>query len=210
MFSGISLSGMDVLEAMCGSGQTTAYLLSKGCKVTGLDISTEEIKSFKRGWPGCRIKCASILDSGLASESFDCVAIVGGLHHLQPNLARAVDEIHRVLKPNGYFCFAEPHKGSVPDVIRAYWYKYDNFFATNEASIDLKTLKDEFHTKFRFNKEIYFGNIAYLLVLNSMIFRIPVGLKPLYTPTMLRIESMASKFQGKLSSCFAVCQWQKK
>ena len=33
MFEGIDLSGMKVLDAMCGSGQTTEYLLSRGALV---------------------------------------------------------------------------------------------------------------------------------------------------------------------------------
>ena len=44
------------------------------------------------------------------TTSFDCVAVVGGLHHIHPNVKAAVREIHRVLKPGGHFCFMEPHK----------------------------------------------------------------------------------------------------
>src|SRR5882762_6007733 len=53
MFEGIELSGMKVLDAMCGSGQTTEYLLSRGAQVTGLDLSSEVISSFKSRWSGC-------------------------------------------------------------------------------------------------------------------------------------------------------------
>src|SRR5918911_1874942 len=51
MFDGLNLSGMKVLDAMCGSGQTSEYLLSHGAEVTGLDISSEVIDGFKRRWP---------------------------------------------------------------------------------------------------------------------------------------------------------------
>src|SRR5882672_9509044 len=44
MFAGLDLSGMKVLDAMCGSGQTTEYLLSRGALVTGLDLSSEVIR----------------------------------------------------------------------------------------------------------------------------------------------------------------------
>src|SRR6185437_3331729 len=37
MFAGLNLDGMQVLDAMCGSGQTTSYLLARGASVTGLD-----------------------------------------------------------------------------------------------------------------------------------------------------------------------------
>ncbi len=210
MFDGISLSGKKVVEAMSGSGETTGYLLSKGARVTGIDLSVAGINSFKKRWPGCSAICASILNTGFKNNAYDCVVSVGGLHHLHPSLDKAVSEIHRILKPGGYFCFSEPHTGSAPDLIRRYWYRHDNFFADNEAAINLKKLKDRFSSGFTFEKEIYMGNIAYLFVLNSLIFRIPVRIKPFYTPALLRLESMINRFQGKFLSCFAISGWRKK
>jgi len=66
MFAGIDLHGLDVLEAMCGNGQTTEFLLSRGARVTGLDISTAEIDSFQQRWPGSHATCGSMLSSGFA------------------------------------------------------------------------------------------------------------------------------------------------
>ncbi len=210
MFEGMRLSGMNVIEAMCGSGQTTQYLTSHGARVTGLDISEKAMRSFTARWPGLRAIHASMLDSGLDRDSFDAVAIVGGLHHLHPNIDSAINEIHRILKPGGYLCFVEPHKGSLPDLIRRPWYRYDPLFADNEEAIDLKAIKREFASRFIFNLERYSGNIAYLLVLNSMVFRIPLRTKHFYTPLLLRLESMICPMQGGILSCFVVCQWRKR
>ena len=63
MTDGLDLSGVHVLEGMCGTGQATEYLLSKGARVTGLDISEEGIRRFKKRWPKCQAVCASMLDS---------------------------------------------------------------------------------------------------------------------------------------------------
>ena len=209
MFTGMNLAGMRVLDAMCGSGQTTNYLLARGAMVTGLDISTEVIDSFTARWPACDAERRSLLSSGFADSSFDCVTVVGGLHHIHPNLSRAVQEIHRILKPGGYFCFMEPHSGSLPDIVRRFWYKHDHFFSDNEASIDLERLQAEFSSRFTPSCVKYLGNIAFLLVLNSLIFRIPVRFKPLYSPGLMALESAISKLQGKLTSCFVIGQWQK-
>lgn len=210
LFEGLDLRGKNVLEAMCASGHTTEYLMSRGARVTGLDVSPAEMASFKRDWPQCAGVCASILESGLPADHFDCVAVVGGLHHLHPKLFDAVSEIHRVLKPGGYFCFAEPHNRSLPDLVRACWYKHDHLFAHNEASIDLPGLREEFSKQFSCRSESYRGNIAYLLVLNSMVFRIPWTLKRLYSPALLKIESLFDGHQGPRLSCFVVSQWQKR
>ena len=210
MFAGMNLAGMRVLDAMCGSGQTTNYLLAHQATVTGLDISSEVVNSFKVRWPNCQVQQRSLLGSGFADNSFDCVTVVGGLHHIHPNLSAAVQEIHRVLKPGGYFCFMEPHSGSLPDVVRQFWYKHDHMFSDNEAAIDLDGLQEEFSSHFTPNRVRYMGNIAFLLVLNSLIFRIPVRVKPLYSRGLMALESAIARLQGKLTSCFVIAQWQKR
>lgn len=210
MFEGLNLEGRRVLEAMCGSGQTTEFLLSRKALVTGLDISSREIASFKKRWPDCDIVCGSILDSTLENNSFDCITVVGGLHHLHPNLNDALREIHRVLKSGGHLCFAEPHSEALPDIVRRHWYKRDKLFADNEAAINMKELKREFSSSFSFKKELYLGNIGYLLVLNSMVFRIPLRLKPHYSPLVMWLEGVINRVQGKMFSCYVVAQWQKK
>ena len=210
MFEGLTLSGMNVLDAMCGSGQTTEYLLARHARVTGLDISNEVMDSFSARWGDCRALRRSLLASRLPDQSFDCIAVVGGLHHIQPDVNSAVSEIHRLLRPRGYFCFMEPHSGSLPDLVRRFWYKHDRFFSPNEASIDVKALESSFASDFTFKKVEYLGNLAFLLVFNSLIFRIPVKVKPFYSPFLIWLERLVGKLQGKVISCFVVAQWQKK
>ena len=209
MFAGLNLAGLQVLDAMCGSGQTTSYLLARGANVTGLDISNEVIDTFQSRWTSANVVKRSLLDSGLPDNSFDCVAVVGGLHHIHPNMKAAVREIHRVLKPGGHFCFMEPHSGSLPDVVRKVWYRFDRFFSDNEAAIDVGVLQRDFRKSFELRKVDYLGNIAFLLVLNSLIFRIPPKSKKLFAPLLMKLEPLINKLQTKLTSCFVVTQWQK-
>ena len=210
MFAGMDLVGKRVLEAMCGSGHTTQYLLARGAIVTGLDISPREISSFRQRWPECEAICRSALDSGLENDSFDAVVVSGGLHHVHPNLFPVVREFYRVLKPGGYFCFSEPHVGSLPDKVRKLWYKHDSLFADNEAAIDVDALKTEFASDFSFDFESYLGNFGYLLVLNSMAFRIPLSLKPFYTPIIMQVEAVLNEVLGQPLSCYVIERWQKK
>ena len=210
MLDGINLRGRRVLDAMCGSGQATEFLLSRGADVIGLDISPQAIDSFKSNWPECRSICRSALDTGLESESIDCVTVVGGLHHAHPHVEEVVHEFHRVLKPGGYVCFVEPHSGSLPDVVRRLWYKIDPVFSANEESIDLASLKSAFTSYFDFRREIYLGNVAYLGVLNSMVFRLPLRWKALYSPGLMWLEAVLNRFQGKRTACCIVGQWQKR
>lgn len=210
LLEGLDLRGKQVLEAMCGAGLTTQTLLDRGAQVTGLDISEACIESFRRRWPACRTACASISQSGLASESYDAIVVVGGLHHLQPDVAPAIAEIHRLLKPGGSLCFFEPHAGSLPDLFRQQWYKRDLIFGRNEAAIDVDELKQKFAGSFEFVRELYGGNIGFLLVFNSLVFRIPLSVKRFYSPVVLRLEAAISRMQRKQSACTVIGQWRKK
>jgi hypothetical protein len=98
----------------------------------------------------------------------------------------------------------------LPDYARKLWYRYDSLFAENEDSIDLEALKTQFAAQFRFVKERYRGGLAYLLVFNSLIFRIPLWLKRVYSPPLLWLESALQWTNaGKRSSCFVICRWMK-
>src|SRR5687767_11781970 len=210
LFEGLNLDGMKVLDAMCGSGQTTNCLVTRGADVTGLDISNEVIDTFQARWPAAKVLRRSLLDSGLPDNAFDCVVVVGGLHHIHPHVKGAVREIHRVLKPGGHFCFMEPHSGSLPDLVRRVWYRFDRFFSDNEAAIDVGALEKDFAEQLELKRLTHLGNVAFLLVLNSLIFRIPHGAKKIFAPWLLKVEPLINRLQTKLTSCFVVAQWQKR
>lgn len=147
--------------------------------------------------------------TALEDESFDCVVIVMGLHHLHPQLDEAFEEIYRILKPGGYLCFSEPHSGSLPYLFRKMWYKIDKYFENNEASLDLKALRGRFSEKYDFISENYFGGIAYLFVLNSMMFRIPLSVKRIISPLLIAMEGLFEKIPTKIFSCASINQWRK-
>jgi SAM-dependent methyltransferase len=211
LLDGLDLEGREVLEALSGSGHATEYLLSqKHALVTGLDISDEAIASFKEHWPGSEAICASITESGLPAESFDCIVVIMGLHHLHPHLPEALREIHRLLRKGGTFCFTEPHQGSAFDRLRQLWYRHDSLFAENEESLDTDALKREFADLFEFKTEKHVGSVGYLLVLNSMIFRVPLWLKRLYSPAVMWLEKLLAPLHSKFFSLAVICQWEKK
>jgi SAM-dependent methyltransferase len=210
LLGGIDFRGAHVLEAMCGSGQVTRQLIAKGARVVGLDVSLSQVQLFRRRWTTCSAVCASVIDTGFKDASFDRVVVMGGLHHTHPRLHEAIAEIHRILKPGGVLCFSEPHTGSLADVGRKLWYKVDPLFLSNEASLDFATLKSEFADRFTFGAEHFLGNIGYLLIFNSLIFRVPLWLKRAYAGPLMAVERLVARVQGPRLSCFMVSQWRKK
>lgn len=210
LLGGIDFRGAKVLEAMCGSGQVTRQLIGRGAHVVGLDVSLSQVQLFRRRWAPCAAVCASVIDTGFRDASFDQVVVMGGLHHTHPRLSEAIAEIHRILKPGGTLCFSEPHAGSFADVARKLWYKVDPLFLSNEASLDFAALKREFANRFTFGSEHFLGNIGYLLIFNSLVFRVPLWLKRTYAGPLMRAERVLARLQGPRLSCFMVSQWRKK
>ncbi len=181
LFRGVPLAGKNVLDAACGSGGLTEYLIAAGATVTGLDISERTIASYAGRFPGSHAVCRSIFATGFPDEVFDCVCMGGALHHFHPEVQKAIDEVCRVLKPNGMFCFCEPHAGSLPDALRKLWYRHDRrYFEENEASVNPRQLLEANRGRFRLVSQRFGGNVAYLLVSLSVFLRIPSRLKPYY------------------------------
>jgi len=210
LLGGIDLRGRRVLEGMCGTGPTAGRLRAEGARVLGLDLSPEAMRRFAARWPGSAAVCASFTRPPFADASLDAVVVVGALHHLHPNLAAAVDEVHRVLVPGGFFGFIEPHDTAWLDRLRRIWYRHDRWFEANEESIDLEALKRANAHRFRMEPERYGGNVAYFTVLNSLILRVPLAWKRRYTPLALWLEARIGRFQGPATSSFVVSRWWKR
>jgi SAM-dependent methyltransferase len=209
LLRGIDVGGRRVLEALCGSGHSTEYLLELGANVTGLDVSERSIDLFRRKWTNCDAVVASILAPPIDDERFDVVVVVGGLHHVHPHVNEAVEQIWRLLKPDGCFCFCEPHAGSLIDVARRAWYAHDAMFESNERAIDVTALRAAHADRFEVVSEEYFGNLAHTLVLNSMVLRVPHWLKHAYAGPAMSIEARLNPILGPRLTCSVLCQWRK-
>jgi len=75
------------------------------------------LDQFQSRWSEAKVVKRSLLDSGLPDNSFDCVAVVGGLHHIHPEMKAAVCEIHRVLRPGGVWMVSVPNPYHVKEII---------------------------------------------------------------------------------------------
>jgi len=211
MLGDIDFKGLMVLDAMCGGGDVTSYLVKKGAIVTGLDISKPFCRIYKGRFKDCDIVCSSILKTGFQSSCFDAVVIGGGLHHLHPLLDRGINEISRILKPGGYFCFYEPNAESFLDFFRKLWYRMDKrHFQKSEKSINIGHFKNKYGGRFEVIKTRYGGNLAYLFITQAMIFRIPTGLIKYYAPFFLSLERIINRLQNRFFSCWVFCVMRKR
>lgn len=96
--------GLKVLEIGCGLGTDGAQFAKAGADYTGIDLTDAAVDLARRRFavtnlPG-KFKTADAENLDFENESFDLVYSHGVLHHT-PDTARAVKEIHRVLRPGG-------------------------------------------------------------------------------------------------------------
>jgi SAM-dependent methyltransferase len=107
--------GLRVLEIGCGLGTDGAQFAKAGADYTGIDLTEAAIELARRRFEvsGLRgeFRVADAENLDFADQSFDLVYSHGVLHHT-PDTARAVQEIHRVLKPGGRAIVMLYHRGS--------------------------------------------------------------------------------------------------
>jgi len=98
----------EVLEIGLGFGTLGNYLFDKCKRYTGIDISEGPVLMMKKRieYLSKSLTCISTLGNGtnldFQDNSFDFVVSCGVLHHTG-KLKESINEVYRVLKPNGKF-----------------------------------------------------------------------------------------------------------
>ena len=111
-----STKGQSVLEIGVGLGADHQRFAEAGAILSGIDLTERAVMHAQRRMGLFGLD--SVLRQGdaenlsFAAESFDLVYAWGVIHH-SPNTARAVAEIHRVLKPGGKAKIMIYHKWSM-------------------------------------------------------------------------------------------------
>jgi len=93
------------------------FLAQRGAKVTGLDIGAALIEAATLIAATNNVECdfqvGDITNLPFESNSYDIVLGSAILHHLsEPDLIKAVQEVHRVLRDGGTAVFSEPVENS--------------------------------------------------------------------------------------------------
>jgi SAM-dependent methyltransferase len=107
--------GLKVLEIGCGLGTDGAQFAQAGADYTGVDLTEAAVALARKRFalfdlPG-KFQTADAENLDFADESFDLVYSHGVLHHT-PDTARAIREIHRVLRLGGRAVVMLYHRNS--------------------------------------------------------------------------------------------------
>jgi SAM-dependent methyltransferase len=96
--------GARVLELGCGAGVPDTKLLAVRFRVTGVDISREQIKRASANVPNADFIQADLTSLELEPSSVDAVAAFYSFNHVPRDLLGAVfGRIHSWLVPGGFF-----------------------------------------------------------------------------------------------------------
>ena len=108
--TGVDIEGKDILDVGCGRGGGLSYIyryLSPNF-VTGVDLNKKAINCCNKKYSTERIKFlhANAQKLNFQKDSFDVVINVESSHRYS-QMDIFLDEVYRVLKPSGFFLFAD-------------------------------------------------------------------------------------------------------
>jgi ubiquinone/menaquinone biosynthesis C-methylase UbiE len=107
--------GLKVLEIGCGLGTDGAQFAEAGADYTGVDLTEAAVDLARKRFelfdlPGS-FQTADAENLPFPDNSFDVVYSHGVLHHT-PDTQKAIQEVHRVLRPGGQAIVMVYHRGS--------------------------------------------------------------------------------------------------
>jgi SAM-dependent methyltransferase len=112
--AGTPIENKTILEVGSGRGGGLDYInrYYKPSLATGIDLSENAIEFCKQNYRGgISFERGDALNINYPSESLDVVINVES-SHCYPSLTKFFQEVYRVLKPNGYFLYADLCKAS--------------------------------------------------------------------------------------------------
>lgn len=138
------------------------------------------------------------------------IAVCGGLHHVAHHLEATLRNIHRALKPGGRLVAFEPSSRYLLEGLRKIWYRRDALFdAENEAALDDRALSRMMAGRLERESISYGGGPGYFLVLNSLIFRVPLKLMRIYAAPLVTLETLWNVLPLPSLHAYFVAQWRK-
>lgn len=100
--------GVVVLDAACGTGRHTAWLVAQDCRAIGIDVTAAMLLRASAVAPRGAFAQGDLRALPLATGSVDAAVCALALCHL-PALGPALGELARVLRPGGRLVVSDPH-----------------------------------------------------------------------------------------------------
>lgn len=106
-WAGVDLHGKLVLDAGCGAGHGTKRLLERGARVIAFDLGMNMVKTTRRKYT-CLPTVGSVTCLPFAENTFQFIFSTEVIEHT-PDPLLAIQEMLRVLKPDGHLVLSTPN-----------------------------------------------------------------------------------------------------
>jgi ubiquinone/menaquinone biosynthesis C-methylase UbiE len=122
----LPLDGAHILELGCGAAELTRRIAESGRDRTILalevDQTQQKINESITDLPNVRFAFGGAQDIPAPDDAFDVVFMFKSLHHVPSEfMAKALQEIRRVLKPGGLAYISEPRfEGALNEIVRLF------------------------------------------------------------------------------------------
>jgi SAM-dependent methyltransferase len=217
LFQGLDLDGCRIADLACGYGYTSLALKQRfpRSNFIGFDISKPAQEAYERtvGFPAYRvdISAESFVETARSMAPFDAAVVVGGLHHCVSNFDVTLGNIALLLKPDGYLLMVEPNAEFLLEFVRKFWYRSDKYFHDEtESTFVHEEILDRAAALFRLDSVRFFGGPAYYLLLNSLLFRLPISLKPALQKPLFALERLFNHLPGRAPFPAFMARWRRR
>jgi ubiquinone/menaquinone biosynthesis C-methylase UbiE len=208
--AGVALDWLEsagtVLDIGCSGGLFSTLAMGKGSRVIGMDVDLSSLKAAKLSAPMADFALGSGEALPYRDETYDAVVMLDVLEHV-PSERKTLDEVDRVLRPDGKLIISVPNKGrfgfldAQNSVLFAAGRKMMG--RRGEAQFhrhySLKELQDFIGPKYKLSKLRYGGYLLFPLCGYILMVTDPMRLVKL-SQTIRRIEQVDfNKDQGTKS-----------
>jgi len=134
-------AGAQILELGCGAGLPMTKHLASRFKVTGVDISEEQLRLAVSNVPDATFVIVDMTQLSYCDSSFDAVVAFYSITHVpRGEHLRLLTDIYRILKPDGLLV-ATMGAGDLPDTIEPDWLGVPMFFSHFDGKTNVALVK---------------------------------------------------------------------
>lgn len=176
----VPIRDKEVLEVGCGHGGGSSYIMRylKPKRMVGIDLSDKSIRLCNKrlATEGLTFQEGVAEELPFGSNEFDVVLNVES-SHAYPSMERFLSEVHRVLRPGGYFLFADLRPTRlIPGLQKALHESGMQVLKEEEISANVLKSRDEFTAQAKDllrNRMVLFGifTTAFLATKGSKTYK---------------------------------------
>lgn len=190
-----------ILDLGCWSGQYTKLAVKFAKKTFGMDPSKQSIVFARKKITSAQFKVGSVLKIPFKENFFDFIIFSEVVEHIPSGTEKkAISEIKRVLKPNGYLLISTPSNHLLSVLLDP------AFFLIKHRHYSRETLLSFLKNDFQIEKVFYTRGIFSLIISNiELLFKYLFNKKPTI-PNWLYKKLKDEYYKGGFASIYVLAK----